>query len=254
MALGTPYETDALLREYLLFHFGDEAATFGKIPGPVGALGFAQRCVTRLLGPVPDDAAALDVGCAVGGSAFELAKTCRAVHGVDFSKGFVAAARRLAAEGMMESAVLVEAGRMVPFLARVDPSVDRRRVTFEAGDAMALDPALGAFDVVLAANLICRLPAPMKFLDRLPELVKPGGQLLLATPFTWLEDYTPPALWLGRVRPGIEDLQEILEPAFTLEERVDLPFIIREHARKFQYGVSLGTRWRRRPSSGEPVK
>jgi putative 4-mercaptohistidine N1-methyltranferase len=245
-----PYETDALLREYLLFHYGDEASTFGKIPGPPGALGFAQRCVSRLLAPVPDGAVALDVGCAVGGSAFELAKTCRAVLGLDFSQGFVDAARRLAGEGCLATSVLVEAGRMEPFVARVDAAVDRGRVTFDVGDAMALNPATGPFDVVLAANLICRLPAPMKFLDRLPELVKPGGQLLLATPFTWLEDYTPRELWLGRTRPGIEDLTGILDPAFSLEEQVDLPFVIREHARKFQYGVSLGTRWRRRPSPG----
>ena len=47
---------------------------------------------------------------------------------------------------------------------------------------------LGSFDIVHAANLICRLPNPMLFLDRLPELVKEGGgSLLLATPFTWLE-------------------------------------------------------------------
>jgi len=30
-----------------------------------------------------------------------------------------------------------------------------------------------------------------------------------------------------------------------LEIEIDLPFLIREHERKFQYGVSYGTRWRR---------
>ena len=35
----------------------------------------------------------------------------------------------------------------------------------------------------MACNLICRLPQPMQFLARLPELVKPRGQLFITTPF-----------------------------------------------------------------------
>ena len=54
-----------------------------------------------------------------------------------------------------------------------------------------LEEDLGSFDLVHAANLLCRLPNPQAFLDRLNELVAPGGQLLLTTPFTWLEDFTP---------------------------------------------------------------
>jgi hypothetical protein len=41
-------------------------------------------------------------------------------------------------------------------------------------------------------------------------------------------------------------LASILEPHFQLETEKDLPFLIREHSRKFQYGISLGSRWRRR--------
>lgn len=39
------------------------------------------------------------------------------------------------------------------------------------GDACALRPDLPRFDAVLAANLLCRLPDPQAFLDRLPTLV-----------------------------------------------------------------------------------
>jgi hypothetical protein len=31
-----------------------------------------------------------------------------------------------------------------------------------------------------------------------------------------------------------------------MELETNIPFLIREHSRKFQYGISLGTRWRRR--------
>jgi SAM-dependent methyltransferase len=107
---------------------------------------------------------------------------------------------------------------------------------------------LKSFDLVLAANLLCRLPEPKCLLERLPALVRSGGQLLLTTPFTWLEEFTPRANWLGGTSEtgrSFDALRRALEPAFTLEHRVELPFLIREHARKFQYGVTLGTRWRR---------
>jgi 2-polyprenyl-3-methyl-5-hydroxy-6-metoxy-1,4-benzoquinol methylase len=109
---------------------------------------------------------------------------------------------------------------------------------------------LGSFDLVLAANLICRLPEPRLFLGRLSQLVNPGGQLLLTTPFTWLEEFTPRAKWLGgRKEEGkrsCEALKEILDPDFKLQLTRDLPFLIREHERKFQYGIALGWRWVRR--------
>jgi len=44
----------------------------------------------------------------------------------------------------------------------------------------------------------------------------------------------------------LDTLRELLAPAFTLEKRVDLPFLIREHARKFQASVAEGTLWRRK--------
>ncbi len=39
------------------------------------------------------------------------------------------------------------------------------------GDACNLPESLGQFDAVLAANLLCRLPDPMQFIDRLQTLV-----------------------------------------------------------------------------------
>ncbi|MCX7868734.1 MAG: methyltransferase domain-containing protein, partial [Terrimicrobiaceae bacterium] len=168
------------------------------------------------------------------------------VVGVDYSANFIEAARRLATEGRLVSEVAVEGSRTQPFCAVVDAAAHRERVRFEVGDAMALPHNLGNFDIVLAANLICRLPAPRKFLECLAGLVRPGGQLLLTTPFTWLEDYTPREHWLGGDRPSWDELREVLDCDFTLELRKDLPFLLREHARKFQYTVAVGSRWRRR--------
>jgi len=131
---------------------------------------------------------------------------------------------------------------------RLPQGADASRVAFEVGDAMALREDLGSFDVVLAANLLCRLPDPRKFLARLPSLVRTGGQLLLTTPFTWLKEYTPREHWIGgRGDASSADvLTDLLSPHFELRFQKDLPFLIRKHARKYQWSVAWGTRWVRK--------
>lgn len=242
-----PYETDRFLAEYLLFHYGSEEDVLGDVPGPRMALNFPRRSVSELIGPMQRDSRALDVGCAVGRATFELARYAAEVIGIDFSQRFITAAQGLKAAGSCESTRVIEGALTAPFTAQVPTGVDVSRVTFEVGDAMALRGGLGAFDVVLAANLICRLPEPRRFFAQLPTLVKPGGQLLLTTPFTWLAEYTTSENWLGgEGKRSFEALKEILAPHFELQVTKDLPFLIREHERKFQYGVALGTRWLRK--------
>jgi putative 4-mercaptohistidine N1-methyltranferase len=246
--MSNPYETRRLVGEYLFFHYAGFEEAAGNLPVPREAWGFAERAVTELLSDSGEMESALDVGCAVGRSSFELARRAQRVVGVDYSRAFVDACKTIQSAGEMSGEVLAEGERMQQFLARVPTEIDRGRVEFHVGDAMEL-PELGAFDVVLGANLICRLPDPRKFLARLPSLVKPGGQLLLATPFSWLEEFTPREHWLGGRRDSpssFEVLSQILKSDFDLETTTNLPFLIREHSRKFQYGISFGSRWRRR--------
>jgi len=249
------YESSQLLGEYLLLHFGggsDLRHPALPVERGITDLPFPVRCVRELLDTslLPGDATALEAGCAVGGAAFELARTCVSVTAGDFSHSFIHAARDLVREGSMHSHRSMEGATTVPFTATVPSEIDRERVRFEVQDATALPEDMGPFDVILAANLICRLPDPEAFLSRLPGLVKPGGQLLLTTPFTWLEEFTPREKWIGGLMEGPsceEELSRRLLPSFRLHRRVDLPFLIREHARKYQLGIALGTSWIRNP-------
>lgn len=241
------YESPKLLAEYLLFHYGTDEEVLPWAFGPKEALGFAKRSVTKLLDKarVPANASALDLGCAVGRSCHELARVCRSVLGVDYSQSFVDAANAVLQKGMLEYARADE-GAASTVLRAMKPQLGERagEIRFEQGDAMNLRADIGAFDVVHAANLLCRLREPQRLLDRLPALVKPGGQLLLTTPCTWLEEFTPSGNWPRG--STLEWLKQQLSADFALEHREDLPFLIREHARKFQWSVALGTRWVRR--------
>ena len=248
------YESPRLLGEYLLLHYGGDAElrqeSLPVLPEITGTP-FPVRCVRELLdlSLLQPDATALEVGCSVGASAFELARTCGHVEASDYSQSFITAAQALQRDGKLASTRTLEGGITTPFTACVPESIDRARVTFSVADATALPEGIGGFDVVLAANLICRLPDPDAFLNRAASLVKSGGQLLLTTPFTWLEEYTPRERWIGGIKAEQRSEQELLrrlEGSFRLHRRCDLPFLIREHERKYQLGIALGTCWIRK--------
>jgi putative 4-mercaptohistidine N1-methyltranferase len=242
------YESEKLLAEYLLFHFGraDEILPPGRSwpQGMSEALDFAVRTAAHF--PEERVASGLDLGCAVGRSAFEMSRSCEEVTGIDFSHAFIRAAESLARGNGIVYQRREEASVTTALEARLPAGIDGGNVRFLQGDAMDLPVDLGSFDRVHAANLLCRLPQPEKLLARLPQLVKTGGVLVLATPCTWLEEFTPPENWPAT--GTLAWLENSLSPHFDLLEKTDEPFLIRETARKFQWTTSLVTVWQRKRS------
>jgi putative 4-mercaptohistidine N1-methyltranferase len=236
-----PYETQKLVDEYLLFHYASEDEILPYGFGPKDALNFAARTVSENT-DVPR-ARALDLGCAVGRSSFELSRFCDEVIGIDYSAAFIRAAGQIRSGENLAYNRLEEAHVKTRLTACLPKDTRPERVSFETGDAMHLRADLGSFDLVHAANLLCRLPEPARLLARLPELVNPGGTLILTTPCTWLVEYTPKENWPSG--STFDWLQEALSPAFSLENKRDMPFLIRETARKFQWTVALGSIWTR---------
>jgi len=237
-----PYETDRLLAEYLLFHYGspEEILPSNAPTGMREAVGFPVRTVAHFtLGNVERG---LDLGCAVGRSSYEMARSCGEVTGIDFSRSFVRAAEAIAT-GPLPYFRKDEGHLHTNLIATLPPDLADGVVHFEAGDAMDLRADLGAFDRVHAANLLCRLPEPRRLLERLASLVKPGGELVLATPCTWLDEYTPPENWPAG--GTLEWIESHLAANFDLIRTAEEPFLIRETARKFQWTTSQISLWRR---------
>ncbi len=249
------YESDKLLAQYLLFHYGSEEEILPESYGGAEALFYPVRCVTECVNAaaLSPGARALDLGCAVGRSTFELARWCASAIGVDASQRFIGAAEAIRREGHLGYQRLDEGELTTPLKARLPDGVDRGRVSFEHGDAMSLRGNLGRFDVVLLANLLDRLHAPLRCLQQLPMLVKPGGQLVITSPNTWLEEFTPRPHWVGGFErfgkrfTTLDGLREALDADFELVETKELPFLLREHARKFQLSVAEASMWRRKP-------
>lgn len=255
------YESRRAVDEYLLFHYGDASDVMPYAFGPGAALDFPRRlaelCVVASASAGNKRGRALDVGCSVGGSAFELARHYEQVVGVDFSQHFVDAANDMKQNGTRSFEILKQGQLFLPRQASVPSGIDRSRVSFQQGDACHLNArALGTFDVILASNLLCRLPSPRLFIDSVASFLRPGGVLVLVSPYSWLDEYTPRTEWFGakvdaasgQPQDSFRALQDYIQShklPLVLKSQTDIPFLIREHERKFQYGVSDCTVWQR---------
>lgn len=245
------YETQRAVDEYLQFHYASDDELLPFACGPKDALGFTKRMVDKCLAASGRERA-LDVGCSVGGASFELCRHFQQVVGIDFSQAFVDAATNLAAQGEQSYEYIIQAAIKDKRKAIIAKDIDRSRVQFSQGDACSLPADLGSFDAVLAGNLLCRLPKPEAFLDRCKDLVKPGGVFVLVSPYSWLEEYTAKADWLGgyvddagMAKRSPDVVASLLKDSFSLESEEDMPFLIREHERKYQWGCSHGAVWRK---------
>jgi putative 4-mercaptohistidine N1-methyltranferase len=243
------YDSDAALEQYLLFHYGTPEQICPLLPEAHSACGFPARCVTDSLARLilPERGRALDLGCAVGRGSLELSRTFAEVVGIDFSARFIVAATEMRLRREVTVQAPREGSEHDTLQLKLPSDLLANQVRFEQGDACELRGDLGLFDLVLMANLIDRLPDPARCLARLPELISPGGGLIITSPYTWLEEYTPRGKWLdGGGRGTLAGLQDALAPAFRFESSFDLPFLIREHRRKFQWSIAEVSLWLRR--------
>ncbi len=240
------YETDDSVSQYCEFHFGEEYFGVANFPKAV-----ADICGEFLQGKKINRA--LDLGCATGRSTFELARFCDQVTGIDFSARFIKVGHEMQQKGSIRYAIARE-GKLVSYhekyLDQFNLGETKDRVEFWQGDAHNLKEQFTNYDLVLACNLVDRLYHPSRFLSHISERMNKGAFLVLLSPYTWLEEFTPLEHWLGgrkvdgENRTTLEGLHRELEPTFRLVgEPRDVPFVIRETARKFQHTLSQMTVW-----------
>ncbi|GAA3721969.1 5-histidylcysteine sulfoxide synthase [Oceanisphaera sediminis] len=239
------YETDALVAQYLEFHYGDH---YFNVPN------YPVACVQALMALAPslNRGRALDLGCSVGRASFELARHFAQVDGIDFSARFIQHGFQLKESGQTRFAIPTE-GELVEFketsLEELGYAGLADRIDFVQGDACNLKPRFTGYDLVFCGNLIDRLYDPALFLSQVHERLNAGGYLVLTSPYTWLEDYTPKAKWLGGIKVNgenfttLDGLKAALMERFELVGQQDIPFVIRETRRKFQHTLAEMTVW-----------
>lgn len=175
---------------------------------------------------------ALDIGCAVGRTTLELASHFDEVIGIDLSNAFIEAANNVLVSGY-------------PDLVN--------KVKFIVGDACNLDQSLGKFSLIFGGNLIDRLYDPTAFLLQISQFLESHGVLILTSPYSWLEDFTPKDKWIGGyLKDGKpvttqDGLRNILgQHGFKeLQAPEDIRFVIKENPWVYQYTLANVTFWQK---------
>ena len=245
------YETDQMVSRYIEFHYGDSQLNTPNFP-----VACIQEVAKLLEGRRTEKA--LDIGCATARSAFELAKYYDHVEAVDLSVRLIEAPANLQKTGRQRYVFTLEGD--VNHFCEINLSdfegyeEVKDKIAFLQGDACNLVDKYKDYDLVFAGNLIDRLYDPEKFLQLIKDRIRPGGLLVLASPYNWDVEHTPHDKWLGGFKDNtgenfttIEGLQKSLSPEFTMiGQPVDLPFAIRETERTWQYGQSELTAWEKK--------
>ena len=248
---SNPYTTDALISQYCHFGWGENRLGVKNYPATC-----AQKAVAYM-GAAPKKRA-LDIGCAMGRSSFELARVFEEVIGLDFSARFIQEAQKLKDEGLLRYTLPAE-GELESFhevtLAEHGLEEAAERVSFWQADACNLKPIYQGFDLIFAGNLIDRLYDPRKFLEDLAWRLNDESYLILTSPYTWQEESTPKEKWIGGYRRDgenvttLQGLDEILGCDFVRVATEDIPFVIQETARKHQHTIAQMSVWRKRQQS-----
>ena len=153
------YETSSLVSQYLGFHYG---------PPVLGVPNFPAACIDFLMESVQFESRdrCLDIGCAVGRSSFELAKHFQHVDALDYSSGFIDAAKKLQQSGTIQYKIPTEGQLSTDCQTSLESLISStiaNRVTFQTGDACNLLDEMNNYDLVFAGNLIDRLYQPSFF-------------------------------------------------------------------------------------------
>lgn len=242
------YQSDLAVSQYCDAHYGPDRFGVANFSVTIARL-CIEAIASRPMGR------ALDLGCAVGRTCFELATHFDQVTGIDSSQRFIEIAQRIKKRGRI-CYRLPEEGELISdhkvYLPDFCLAENAAKVSFCQGDAQSLDALFCDYDLVLAANLIDRLPCPAKFLANISQRLVAGGLFVIASPYNWLEDFTPKRHWLGgRFSSGtpidsLKGLSKRLSKHFTLiAEPIDVEFVIRETARSYHYNISQVTCWQR---------
>jgi 5-histidylcysteine sulfoxide synthase/putative 4-mercaptohistidine N1-methyltranferase len=243
------YETDSMLAMYIEMHFGEEY--FGVPNFPKAC---ADHCLRFMEGK--EKLRALDVGCATGRCALELATQFEHVDAFDFSARLIQAPVDLQTNGSLRFA-LQDEGELCTLkdisLAQFGLEEAAKRVVFMQSDACNMNAKFSGYNLIFAGNLIDRLYDPSLFLDIIHQRIEKGGLLVLTSPYTWLEEFTERSKWVGGFKdPGtgesfttLDGLKVVLSPHFRFVENLDVPFVIRETRRKYQRSIADMSVWER---------
>jgi SAM-dependent methyltransferase len=255
--MSTPtYDRAREISKYLLMHYGRVEDMFADPGHPLApAHGYPER-LSRLLQAAAARtgvrvASMLDIGCNVGGVTHALGGWVEElVVGVDLSPRAIEIAQALTGSG----GGVFSVAQLGPYTEDVEFRLprSRARVRFEVGDGTAIRGRDGGYDAVLLSNVLDRVADPAACLAQFSEseaVLRRGGLLMVACPWSWYPEYSHPGAWLGSARDGTSSesaLKTLLSADFDLVDERNEPGVLRQNPREYDYFEAQVTIWHKR--------
>ncbi len=155
---------------------------------------------------------ALEVGSGVGALSYRIASLGLNTTGADISKLAIDTARSWHQSGQVSFHSLDDNSVLT---LELDPKI-LERLSWRQTDASSLPAEWFDYELVILNRVVSQLPSPKGLLSRLSGergLVKPGGFVIIADRYSWIERLTPKSLWLQT-----EDIASALGRSF---EKID---------------------------------
>jgi putative 4-mercaptohistidine N1-methyltranferase len=197
---------------------------------------------------------ALDVGCGVGRSSFELARQFDEVVGVDTSSLVILGAQRLKESGVLSYTSFEEGEIAVKKEIRLNKfglEHASKKVNFWQMDLHTLNPVFCDFDLIMLHRTIESVPAPADLLKMLMERLSPHGLLTVISSYGWREEITPKDAWLGgrgsvdSPQKGLDALKDVLYPMQLLAVE-EIPCVEQFDDRHSRYALTQMSIWYRK--------
>lgn len=198
----------------------------------------------------------LDLGCGVARSSLDLAAAGPArVLGLDANWPLLRIAAGVLADGVARFPVR-RTGLIFDDLAVAVDHPGRERTDVWCADAHAIPLPDASVSLVVALNVLDCLHDPVRGLQEVRRVLKPGGVLHLACPFDWSASATPASSWIGGHSPmgqGGGDPASLLAALLTpgahaqsieglelVTSRDDIPWRVRVHDRATMHYRAMG--------------
>jgi len=230
------YETDFEVVMECDKHYGNDHLGLGNFQKNI-----VDYCI-RICSPDKRDRA-LNLGCSVGRTAFELARHFNFVTGLDFSARFIKNAVRMQEKSDLHYAMKNE-GEIVSFydkyLQDYQLTEFADKVVFLQTDAANMKAIFSDYDFVLADDIIDKIYDPVSFLKLIRDRINKSGLLVITSAFDWNEEKTQKEKWLGGYKEagdnvnGITGIERLLSADFIkINEPYEMYSVFRETVRKY---------------------
>ncbi|MEM5570806.1 5-histidylcysteine sulfoxide synthase [Aliarcobacter butzleri] len=177
---------------------------------------------------------ALDLGCCVGRTSFELAKIYDEVLGIDFSANYINIGVKLKLYDFVNYKIKKEdktfEERAIS-LKDFDLEKVKDKVSFMQGDACNLKEIYKDFDLIFYSSLIDKLYYPKKFLEDVSRRINKNGFFVFLSSHNWFNEY-------------INENNLFLE--FELFDKIEVSSFIKMKNKNYENKTLLMSIWRKK--------